>query len=72
VAANPQPTPRRPNRILRCDACGKSIACTTADIIRYVQGVWPACCGWAMRYFVEAELPTPMGMRRPPPKKPAT
>ena len=63
------PSPNRPRRILRCDACGRSFDCTTAEVIRYVQGVWPECCGFAMRYYVESEIPTPMGMRRPPPPK---
>ena len=59
------PPPRRPTRFLRCDACGRAFECTVAEVIRHVQADWPACCGYAMRYFVEAEMPTPLGMKRP-------
>jgi hypothetical protein len=65
----PPPTPRRPIRILRCDACEKSFDCTAADVVRYVQTGWPACCGYDMRQFVEGQLPTPKGMRRPATKQ---
>ena len=45
-------------RLLRCNGCGHSVECSSAELLRYTRSGWPRCCDTIMTYFVEVELPT--------------
>ncbi len=44
-------------RILRCDKCGKTVACQPSEMLVYTVTGWPKCCGETMTLFIEANLP---------------
>ncbi len=59
---DPFPTPPDPDpglHLLRCPACGKTVECRPADLLRYTRDGWPRCCGGVMALFSPAEKPTP-------------
>jgi hypothetical protein len=35
-----------------CNVCGKSYAADRDDVLRFLRGPWPVCCGQAMMYCV--------------------
>jgi hypothetical protein len=57
---DPSPTPTGPNfHLLRCLACGNTVECRAADILRYTRDGWPSCCGEVMTLFGPVDKPTP-------------
>jgi hypothetical protein len=46
-----------PPKLLRCQSCGNSRACSDPELLSYVGDGWPACCGQTMALFVEAVPP---------------
>ncbi|HJZ90707.1 MAG TPA: hypothetical protein VKE40_07510 [Gemmataceae bacterium] len=55
-------------KVLRCYACGRTVACTEEEVTRYTQTGWPSCCGETMSLFAPADWsgkPTPDQESRP-------
>jgi hypothetical protein len=50
-------TGSRTSRIVRCEACGKSDACTPEDLLKFTKESWPKCCGSVMTYYQAVEPP---------------
>jgi len=42
-------------RLVRCEKCGRSEVVSATDVVGYIKGGWPRCCGEAMTYFIRAE-----------------
>jgi hypothetical protein len=62
MPAETRPPPDPPLRLLRCNVCGGAFVCTLGDVVQYVTAAWPTCCGYAMRCFVEEDVPALVGM----------
>ena len=50
------PRPRGGPRLLRCDVCGRVVACTPAELLTYSRGGWPVCCGEVMALYTGPPL----------------
>ena len=46
-----------PRRLVRCNACDRTVDCSAADLLRYTREGWPKCCGQVMALFTEAARP---------------
>lgn len=44
-------------RLLRCGKCGRTVECSRAEVLDYLNSGWPKCCGETMTLFIEARLP---------------
>jgi hypothetical protein len=51
------PEPRGPGvRLLHCRSCHYSVACKSADLVRFANSKsWLRCCGKAMSFFTPAK-----------------
>jgi len=38
--------------VAECDVCGKSYTADQHDVLRFLRGPWPACCGQTMLFRV--------------------
>ena len=57
--ASPQSAPAPADHRLRCLACGKTVECRPADLLRCTRTGWPKCCGEVMTLFGPADRATP-------------
>ncbi|MBN9120670.1 MAG: hypothetical protein J0I06_16220 [Planctomycetes bacterium] len=50
-------TDTNPRRLVRCDACDRTVGCSATDLLRYTREGWPRCCGQVMALFTETGRP---------------
>jgi hypothetical protein len=59
MSDTPTPTPTPNIHLLRCLACGNTVECRPADLLRFTRTGWLRCCGEVMTLFAPADKPTP-------------
>lgn len=49
-----EPTMPTTDQLVRCNACGRTEACTPEDLLAFMSGRWPTCCAAVMTYYKSA------------------
>jgi hypothetical protein len=60
---NTTPSPASWAGLLRCHACGNTVECKAADLLRFTRTKWLQCCGEVMALYEPVPKP---GEMKPP------